>query len=222
MPELFERAVEQAVSLRPDLFVLSGDLLDYPLDSLDDPLLQEQAREDYELVAHLLEPISCANAVVYGNHDHPAQYHEVLASHASEQTVGGYQVLTFLDEEGPGNVPQRTDSERDRFIAAVSGMSSLPQIHIQHYVVWPQLETRYPYAYGDGEALQRDIISSGSVRLVLSGHYHRGTAPAFTEGVWFATAPAFCEHPHPFWVYELAGDDLEWRSVELAAQVRNG
>lgn len=208
MPELFALAVERIVALQPDLLVLTGDLLDYPLDALADPATQEQARRDLALIADILSRLSCPMAVVYGNHDHPALFREAFGHTPADQTVAGWRIVSFLDEEGEANVPVRTGSERRRFTSVLANAGSLPQIHVQHYMVWPENTEGYPYSYGASAEMHDAIVASGQVRLVLSGHYHRGAAPIMDKGVTFATVPAFCEAPHPFWVYDVAGDGV--------------
>ena len=219
MPDLFARAIEEIAADSPDLFVLSGDLLDYPLDGMDDPFLKDQAEKDLSLIAHLLERLACPKTLVFGNHDHPALFRYAFDSLPMDQEVDGLRVLSFLDAEGPGNVPVREESERRRFADALSDPATPPQIHVQHYLVWPKRNEDYPHTYGAGDSMRRAIIASGNVRLVLSGHYHRGVAPAFDKGVWFATVPAFVEPPHPYWVYDLCGGEFNWTQKELGVSL---
>src|SRR5215203_2920502 len=71
MPEMFALALDQIRALNPDLLVVSGDLIDYPMDQLDDPLAQQQGSRDYELIADLLADLPFPIVLVRGNHDHP-------------------------------------------------------------------------------------------------------------------------------------------------------
>lgn len=205
MPDRFARALDHIRHLAPDILVISGDLVDYPLDALDDPLTQEQGRQDLYLIANLLRDLPFPIALVHGNHDHPALIDEVFGHLPNDQIVAGYRVLTFRDDEGPDHVPVRVGTEQARFQAALADQSSLPQIHIQHYVVWPERNEEYPHTYGTGAAMRAAIIAAGHVRLVLSGHYHIGVPLFFDKGTWFATVRGFTEAPHPFNLYELTG-----------------
>jgi Icc protein len=216
MPELFAQAIERIAALSPDLLVLTGDLLDYPLDALADVETQSQARLDLALIADLLDELTCPLAVVYGNHDHPALFHEFFGHLPADRIAAGHRVVSFLDDEGEGNVPLRTGSERRRFTDVLADEASPPQIHVQHYVVWPERNEGYPHTYGDGAEMRDAIIAGGVVRLVLSGHYHRGVAPLFDKGVTFVTVPAFCEFPHPFWVYDLSAGGVHHSEHVLA------
>jgi len=216
MPERFAWAIDRIVTLQPDFLVLTGDLLDYPLDALADPTTQKQARLDLALIAEMLSRLPCPVAVVYGNHDHPALFREAFGHIPADQVVDGWRVMSFRDEEGEANVPIRTGSERRRFAEVLADAGSLPQIHVQHYIVWPERNEGYPHTYGAAAEMHDAIVASGSVRLVLSGHYHRGVAPLMDKGVTFATVPAFCEAPHPFWVYDVSGDGVRYTEHALA------
>jgi hypothetical protein len=61
------------------------------------------------------------------------------------------------------------------------------------------------------------IIGAGHVRLVLSGHYHAGVPLFYEQGVWFATARAFTEAPHPYAIYDLEEEMVTSRAFVLAA-----
>jgi len=216
MPKLLERAVDEIYDLSPDLFVVSGDLIDYPLDELDNPERQEQARKDLLLIGELLDEVERPTVLVFGNHDHPEVFRQVFEPLDSDIRVAGVRVLSFLDEEGPGHVPIRTGDQAQRFEKALAQRSAKPQIHVQHYVVWPERNDDYPHTYGEGAAMRDAILANGFVWMVLSGHYHPGIEPKQENGTWFATAPAFCEYPHAYWVYELRRNSFTWSQRELA------
>jgi predicted MPP superfamily phosphohydrolase len=215
MPERFVQALDRIRALSPDLLAISGDLLDYPMDAMDDPATQQQGRQDLELIAELLATFSLPVALVHGNHDHPALIDQVFGHIPNDQVVNGYRVLTFRDDEGENHVPVRAGQEQARFLAALQDPSSLPQIHIQHYVVWPERNEEYPHTYGAGALMREAIIGAGTVRLVLSGHYHTGVPLFFDKGVWFATARALAEAPHPFTIYDLEDDTVTSRTFTL-------
>jgi DNA repair exonuclease SbcCD nuclease subunit len=217
MPERFAQALEQIRALSPDLLVVSGDLLDYPMDALDDPVTQQQGRQDLELIAERLGTLSFPVALVHGNHDHPALIDQIFGHIPNDQVVNGYRVLTFRDDEGADHVPVRVGQEQARFLAALEDTTSLPQIHVQHYVVWPERNGDYPHTYGTGVLMRECITGAGIVRLVLSGHYHTGVPLFFDKGVWFATARGFTEAPHPFTIYDIEDDMVTSRTFTLAS-----
>ncbi len=209
MPQKLASAVKQIVDLQPDLFVLSGDLIDFPPDKMDDPHFHELAADDYRLILRALKPVSCRSLIVYGNHDHPDVFREIVQPY-TDIIVEDMRAIAFLDDEHEHHVPYRIGKERERFEAALQ-KSSQSQIHVQHYMVWPERNENYPHTYGDGRAMREKLISSGSVRLVLSGHYHEGVPPFIDKGVWFSTVRAFGEAPYPYMVYDLDGSELTWQ-----------
>ena len=218
MPERFAQAVEQIAAEAPDLLVLSGDLLDYPIEDMEsaNPMTPALGLGDLRLIAEILEGVSCPLALVHGNHDNRQLVQQVFATASNDQVVAGHRVLCFWDEEDDDNVPQRIGAERARFNAALTD-ATLPQIHVQHYVVWPECNEGYPHTYGDGAQLRRQIGQSGAVKLVLSGHYHVGV-PLFAEdGVYFCTVRGFTEAPHYYNVYEINGDCVtcDYRQLEV-------
>ena len=215
MPERFASALQLIRAQSPDLLVVSGDLLDYPLDEMDNAATQAQGRQDLQLIADLLAALPFPLALVHGNHDHPALIDEVFGHVPNDQLVKGYRVLTFRDDEGENHVPARVGQEEARFQAALADTDSPPQNHIQHYVVWPERNEEYPHTYGAGATMREQIIASGNVRLVLSGHYHIGVPLFFDKGVWFATVRGFTEAPHPFNLYEVDGDQVSARTLSL-------
>jgi 3',5'-cyclic-AMP phosphodiesterase len=204
---LLERAVTRLPDLQPDLVAVTGDLLDYPLEYRADPRFRSLARKDLIAMRQLLDQAACPVIVLPGNHDLEDLCRQVFAPDP-ECAIAGHRVLTFQDRQGQGYVPYRVGRERERFAAALEDDDPRPQVHLQHYVVWPRLNGNYPYSYADAEALQERITRSGRVRLVLQGHYHRGVEPLAVGDTWFAVTPALCEAPYRYWVYELADSGL--------------
>jgi len=215
MGTLLERAAERIAGERADLLVVSGDLVDFP----GDAELLAAAEEDLELIRRILDGIGTPYAVVHGNHDPREVARRVFADAPKERLVAGHRVVCFSDEEVEGQAPQRLTEERETFLKVIAEAGP-PQVHVQHYLVWPIRNGGYPYAYREAQSLHDQIVASGRVRLVLSGHYHPGIEPMKEGDTYFATAPAFCEPPHAYWVYELSGDTL--RCEERRAQAERG
>ena len=203
MPDLISQAVEWIRGESPDLVVVTGDLLDHPFYGMHDPELIALSVRDLHLVRECFAPLTCPVACLYGNHDHPASFHRVFGDLPVDFHVAGYRVLIFLDDEVEDHFPQRMGAQRERFLAALNDEDPRPQIHLQHYLVAPERAGGYPHAYREAGSLRAALMADSRVRLVLSGHYHKGDS-LFREGhVYFANAPAFGEPPHPFRVYTL-------------------
>ena len=208
MPDHLQQAVQRINAETPDLLIISGDLLDYPLEALNDPERLAQGEQDLHHIDEILAGLACHLALVHGNHDHPALVRTVFSHLPMAQTIAGHRILCFSDDEDIDHVPQRLGLSRQRFLDALADEASPPQIHVQHYVVWPQLNHDYPHTYGQGAWMRDQIVDSGRVRLVLSGHYHKGV-PLFQVGqTSFAVVPAFAERPHPYWIYQIEGEEV--------------
>ncbi|MFH0964983.1 MAG: HAD-IIIA family hydrolase [Planctomycetota bacterium] len=207
MGALLARAAQRIACERADLLVVSGDLVDFPSYGACDAELLAAAEEDLTLVRGILDGIGIPYAVVHGNHDPREVARRVFADAPREQALGGHRVICFHDEEVEGHAPQRLAQEREIYLKVIAETGA-PQVHVQHYLVWPIRNEGYPHAYREAQSLRDQMVASRTVRLVLSGHYHPGIEPIREGDTYFATAPAFCEPPHAYWVYELSGDTL--------------
>jgi len=215
VPELLAKAARRLHSERPDVLVLTGDLLDYPLDLLQDEHTRMQGEQDLRLVDDLLAEVGCPVVVIPGNHDHEELVQRVFAHSQRDRLIAGHRIVCFCDREGEGHVPHRIGQELLRFRRATSDATSASQVHVQHYLVWPKRNQSYPHTYAEAEKLVEAIAGSGIVRLVLSGHYHQGIRPFRVGETVFAAAPAFCEAPHSLWTYDLATADIGWSEIAL-------
>ncbi len=220
MVELFSRAIRRMAEMKPDMAVVTGDILDYPEYAYDDADMKRRALEDLHTVRDLLDTLGCPYVVVYGNHDHPDLTTEVFPLDGNDLHVLGHRVIPFYDNEVLDHVPQRTGLEREKLNRVLEDDSDVPQIHVQHYLVWPEKREGYPHSYREAEELHRRVIESDRVHLILSGHYHDGIEPFREYETWFAVAPAFSEPPHRFFVYDLTETDLTHHVVAVDPEPR--
>ena len=93
MLKRLEQAIAAIAAEGPDLLVVSGDLLDYPLDALDDAETQQQGEADLRLLSNLLAEAGAPLALVHGNHDHPALVRKVFGDLSLSRPVAGHQVI---------------------------------------------------------------------------------------------------------------------------------
>ena len=216
MPELLEQAMSLVRTQTPDLLVVTGDLVDYPQDELENPERLRQGDADLALTAELLAQCGCPHVAIPGNHDHT----DLFAQHFSpsvDQIVAGYRVLCFPeDHEEEAHVPHRRGRSLRRFRSALESAGSPPQVHVQHYLVWPEMNESYPHTYAEAPSLLDEIVASGAARLCLSGHLHAGIEPFQVGETTFSVVPAFCVAPHPIWVYDLGAQGVTWRTLNLA------
>jgi 3',5'-cyclic AMP phosphodiesterase CpdA len=230
VPGILKTTVEALQALKPDLLAVTGDLLDHPGDGEPFPkgfpadaaydlwlLRLIQARKDMELIHDLLDQVPCRKMVFCGNHDDPAQaIMGVFAKQRHQYILGGYRVISFReDAEDALHVPHRTGKVWERFEQALSDDDPRPQVHLQHYLVWPRRDEGYPHTYAEADEMTRRIAESKRVRLVLSGHYHAGIEPVSLGNTVYAAVPAFCERPHPLWIYDIKPDRIAWEAYNL-------
>ncbi len=216
VPALFEEAVGRIDAESPDLVVVTGDLVDYPLYALGEPNALARGVADLRLVADSLAKLRCPVSLVGGNHDDPSGVRDVFGGALDETRAAGHRVIRFHDSEVDSHVPQRMGAERQRYIDALHGADATRQIHVQHFLVWPRKDEGYPHTYAEAEHLRDTAVESSRVRLVLSGHYHPGLEPVRVGDTWFAAAPAFGEPPHRYLIHDLTDDGVSTETRDLS------
>ena len=222
--DLLPGAIDILKTQGVNFLAITGDLIDVPTfilapnDYYQVPLADwlSLAEADYERIKEILDASALPYTVLPGNHDYEPILWQVFEKSPLYFAVEpGYRLVRFFDREWAGHIPRRFDRERKLWERMLSDEKSPPQIHLQHYVVTPELNEGYPHTYFEGENLKERIAASGRVILSLSGHYHRGTDLISADGSYFAVGPAFCEFPHPFRIYEVEDDQVRMRALTL-------
>ena len=113
MVELFSRAIRRMAEMKPDMAVVTGDILDYPGYAYDDADMKRRALEDLHTVRDLLDTLGCPFVVVYGNHDHPDLTTEVFPLDGNDLHVLGHRVI-HSTQRMLDHVPQRMGLEREQ------------------------------------------------------------------------------------------------------------
>jgi histidinol-phosphate phosphatase family protein len=227
VPEVLPRALALAKESGADLVALTGDLVDVPPvivsgdDYYDVPRQRwlDAAVADYGLLKEMLDASGIRYTVLPGNHDHEPSFWQVFAREPRWFDLAqGYRVVRFFDREAELHVPRRLGRERELLEAMLTDPTSLPQIHLQHYVITPQLEGDWPYNYLEAKHLRGQLVGSGKVRLALSGHYHPGADLLCEDGTYFSTGPAFTLAPFRMSLYRIEQSEVQRQvlSVESA------
>lgn len=202
---------------RPDMVVITGDLLDVPDNVVDESLddkdpegfqsAVELAALDYQWMRGWLENTGVPWAVIPGNHDHRGTFVGVFGTASPDQVRCGWRFIGFDDILDSRRAPVRPPEECARFAAALASTATTePQIHLQHYLLRPRIHRRTPYSYAPASGLAARVSRSAPVKAALSGHFHPGAFTRDESGTAFSTAPAFCEAPFPFRLLELSTD----------------
>ncbi|MCX7004082.1 MAG: HAD-IIIA family hydrolase [bacterium] len=203
MPDILARVVERLRLQKPDLLVVSGDVVDVPPHGLHTRAVQRATEQDLRLVRRLLVRVGCRLCVVPGNHDHYRAMARVFGDLPRTFVCAGHRVLSFWDEETDFHVPRRLLGERERYLAALE-QRDLPQIHVQHFLIKPHIGG-YPHNYAEADSIAAQLAAHGAVRLALCGHVHAGTALLRAGGVCYSAVPSLCEAPHAYGLYEVDG-----------------
>ncbi len=211
MVERIPQAMQSIVDDEPDLIVVSGDLVDHPFEGMNRPDHLAQGAKDLQWCVTALSNQGVPTILLPGNHDHLALFRDMIDL-PTDIDIGGVRVISFADAEGEDHVPERVDDEREHFLRVLGDDDPRPQIHLQHYLIYPRRDEGYPHTYRDGESMRAAIKQSGRVRMCLSGHYHPGHDPECVDKTWFAVAPAFCEAPHAWRIYDIdiARGSVSW------------
>ena len=228
MLELLSRALEEIAQRYVDFLAITGDLIDVPHHLLypndyyawqqQQELQRSEAIDDYRAIKQLLDATGMPYLVLPGNHDYEPAFWEVFDRGPHLVSAGGYAIARFCDREWEGHVPRRLDRERKFWARLLSDPNAPPQIHLQHYVITPELNQGYPHTYFEHEELKRRMVASGTMALSLSGHYHSGTDLIREGACTFTTAPAFCDFPHRYRIYELHDHDVASQTHALLQQ----
>ncbi|RLA43065.1 MAG: hypothetical protein DRQ97_13210, partial [Gammaproteobacteria bacterium] len=222
---VFLQALEKIKAAGADRVILTGDIVDVPAcvlrptDYYTDlsPLFLPAIGKDYQAVRDALDATGVPYSIIPGNHDHYPTFRSVFPD--AEKTIDhdGFRFVGYCDREWKNNTPHRHDRERKRMVAELAAPDSPPQIHLQHFLPFPQIESDYPFNYRDADNITRLYAESGKVLLSLSGHYHPGTELVEKEGVTYATGKRFCEAPFPYCIYTLGDNGIsqeEFQTLE--------
>lgn len=216
MPAVLERFGAGLKAHSPDVLVLSGDVLDVPApvvagSSPDDRPHADwiaDAVADFRLVKEWFDGTGIPYVVVPGNNDEEGAFAEVFGGPPAPTDIAGLRFFCFWDVLSEENQPLRTGPRKALFDAAMTDPEhDCPQIHVQHYMIDPPVFAKNKhYQYRTAEQLKRAAEEAGRIRAVLSGHYHPGT---LVEGpILHSGAPAFCEAPFPYRLYDIEADGV--------------
>ena len=172
---------------RPDLVVISGDLVDTP------------AAEEYDHLLALLSPLQIPFAAVPGNHDDRAmmraampKQHYAHADGALDQVISAGELdIVLLDS----NVASRPHGELEACtLAWLDGvLAASPERPVLLFLHHPPFATGIMHMdvqnLRNADALAALLRSHRRVRLVAAGHVHRAVATMFA-GVAATICPA--------------------------------
>lgn len=182
------RRIIDAIRAQPQSFdavVVTGDIAD------------DASSEAYQRVYGQLRPLAKVFRWVPGNHDVPERMAEVDRDALTSTTLGRWRLLT-LDSRWPGRTPGRTTPETvDKLDAELADSDGSPCAVLVHHPPRPLCDDP-DCQITEGTAVLEVLERHADVRLVLSGHLHRGFS-RFQGGICWIGAPSTCmqvDHPH--------------------------
>ena len=174
-------------SPRPDLVVISGDLVDTP------------RQEEYDHLATLLAPLEIAFAAVPGNHDDRALMRAALPDQPYAAPAGALNLcrqvgdldVLLLDSSVPGAPHGMLDAATLAWLdATLAASRTRPALIFLHH---PPFVTGIAHMdvqnLRDADALAAVLRRHPRTRLVAAGHVHRATLSVF-GGVAATICPA--------------------------------
>jgi DNA repair exonuclease SbcCD nuclease subunit len=196
-----------------DFIAVTGDLLDAAGDSQSatenyikaHPVWADIIEDQYIKLRLLLDKTGIPYLTVPGNHDFIRIMLRVF--NRSEYSSNGLYITVFRDYENQDHVPERkniTDWE-----GLLKDKVKPVQVHLQHYIIYPELKLEYPYNYSDCIRMKEKMVNAAGRILSLSGHYHPGTEVEKINNCWFSAVPAFYKPPHFFRIYTLTDNLIE-------------
>lgn len=211
----------------PDLVAFTGDIIDAPHDLLhntgdsnDRNELIEAVRADYRTMRKWLDELGRPWMIAPGNHDFRPVFLEIFADAPRRLELTDLTAISYYDWEVQENTAERLREERARFDAAL--MENRPEgwaegwiVHLQHFLIWPNVPHGYPMRYREADQL-RDLLHSASSRhMVLSGHFHAGTEIVNHGNGYYAVCKSITEAPHHYRLFDFTAEGCQMRTEQL-------
>jgi hypothetical protein len=189
--QLLATAIEQLNStVRPDVTVLLGDLLDAG---------RSPGGADRLTVLHqVLQALDSPTIIIPGNHDTDVDtFYTVFGRPAPMTDLCGVRFMPFVDPPAPDFNARRAPADIALMRQARSDGFSGPIVSLQHVPLFPEGACDSPYLY-ENATETIDAMRDAGISLSISAHYHKGVELVCREDMYFAVAPALCEKPFSY------------------------
>jgi calcineurin-like phosphoesterase family protein len=178
-------------SIKPDIVLLAGDLLD---NSFKSRLLYNKLKE-------VLKSLEAPFIVIPGNHDTQQDFYEEFGELPDYVDINGFRIIPFDDPELPGFHAVRNAKDLARLQKNASEFDG-PVISLQHV---PLIEAaknpcREHFTNADEIIAMIRNINGG---ITISGHAHAGVEGTINnDNVHSIVVPAFCETPFKYMIID--------------------
>lgn len=178
-----------------DIIIICGDILD----DGENP----KSENEYIEIKKILDSFEVKKILyVFGNHDKNSEKFYEIFGEDKYFVFDNFLFYVFCDRYLENDLCIREEKEIENFKKLVKENKNKKVIVIQHNVVYPELETSYPYNINQAEKIHK-LYRENNVFLSISGHYHKGIDLIEKDGVYYFTLPAICEEPFKFFILEL-------------------
>jgi len=187
-----------------DALVILGDCIDH-----------RDFIGDLENIKKELEKLPIPAIVIRGNHDPEEKiFKKIMKNFTRPLIINNFILYPFYDKYREDDKCTRAKKEIKKFEEFCKNNSGKKSIVFQHSIVYPQIESSYPYNIENSE----EIIASYKkykVRFSVSGHYHPGLELAYNKGIAFFTLPALCVNPFYYALLKI-NDKIEIKKEKLS------
>lgn len=203
--ELVQRVIYSVDMNNIELIVLLGGAVD----NGNEP----GVKNDMESFNSELKKLGKPVIVVPGNLDpSPELVFEVFDDYEGLHEVEGYQIITFVDEFGKDDHPERSIEKMEETFFHVD--SDRPIIVLQLNPIYPRKDSPNRDNLKNAAKIMKRYTTKG-VSLSISGPAHRGTTPIVKDNVVYLNCVALCEEPFKYTIITLQRKEYEIKEQSL-------
>jgi 3',5'-cyclic AMP phosphodiesterase CpdA len=212
MPERLPVALDRLRSAAPDIIVCTGDVLDVA----EGP----GALSDLRFARQLFDDCGVPYLVLPGNHDpFPDAFYEVFPTPQKRLAIEDCELISFYEDACfEGELASRRSEQSLQTmheLLVASGHGPTFTLLLQHYVIYPDHSQGYPHNYQNDADIRRVLEGSKRRLFSISGHIHPGIPLTRHNGVTYFAGRAFCQPPYPFYLIDVAADEILVQELQL-------
>lgn len=194
-------------SIKPDITVILGDLLNEPNDI--------HAKQLLKTLKNSIDLLDSQVIILRGNHD-PAQqiFSSIMGTPVDFLDIKGVRFIPFVDKDEPECNAFRSSFDFER-MRNLSASFSGQMVFLQHVPLFPPDLAHGHYNYTNVDELLAGISALSNPTLTIAGHEHAGMEMVRSGKDRFLAAPALCENPFQFMIIEIDGDEIKCERKQL-------
>jgi len=206
----FLKRIKRRLNENIDVVVIVGDIL-------DDGENPNSEKEYIEIKKELYEFNVKKVLVAFGNHDKDYKKFNKIFGENRFFVYDNFLFYIFWDKYYEGDICIRQEEEIEYFKKFVKKHKDKKIIVIQHNVIYPEIESSYPYNLKDYHKIH-SFYKENNVFLSISGHYHKGIQLMNKDGIFYFVTPATCEEPFKYFIFDI-GNTINLKEEKLKNEV---